>query len=467
MAVGSLPGPNDYLLAAQKRVCTGPHQSRPLEDPERVLEVIAATARGELPVAERVSDVQLGALLAAMTIRRTFGDETGWTSAETAAFARVHTADWWSAEARHLFEPAHALSLPAPADRFVTLLNAVLEGRHLSRAQTAEALAAIATGEVPPVLLAALLIGQRMNIETDDELLGYVDACLLGPPRALAVDRVLHLGEPYDGMTRYLRPTLFVAATLAAMGLPVLLHGVDTMAPKLGVTDEQLIAALGGPTNLDIQAAARLLEDGAIGFAYLNQRQFAPAVEALRDVRLHLGKRPVFATAEKAVVLFRARERTAVAAGYFHPSYERKLLTAMTAQHVDLAIAIKGLEGTTNLALRAGRSKADKPTFNLTHVHRRDIGATITLHVDPRELGFDYAENPRRKLSAADTARAGVAALSGQPGELHDAIALNAAWLVHLIDGAAPDDAVEHARTVIASGAARAHLQRFLASGTE
>src|SRR5690606_30760823 len=103
----------------------------------------------------------------------------------------------------------------------------------------------------------------------------------------------------------------------------------------------------------DMQAAARLLEDGAIGFAYVNQRQFAPAVEALRDVRLHLGKRPVFATAEKAVVLFRARERTAVAAGYFHPTYERKLLTAMTAQHVDLAIAIKGLEGTTNLALRS------------------------------------------------------------------------------------------------------------------
>ena len=63
------PGPNEEMLAAQARVCTGPHQSRPLGKkegdprPERILQLIAQSARGELAAAQRVSMAQMGAFL--------------------------------------------------------------------------------------------------------------------------------------------------------------------------------------------------------------------------------------------------------------------------------------------------------------------------------------------------------------------------------------------------------------------
>ena len=88
------PGPNEEVLEAQARVCTGPHQSRPLgkkegdPDPKRILELIFASLRGALPRAEQVSLAQMGAFFAAMSIRRTFGAQTGWSAAEVEAFDR-------------------------------------------------------------------------------------------------------------------------------------------------------------------------------------------------------------------------------------------------------------------------------------------------------------------------------------------------------------------------------------------
>ena len=89
------PGPNEEMLAAQARVCTGPHQSRPLglkegdPDPGRMLELVFASLRGDLPRGEQVSEAQMGAFFAAMAIRRRFGAKTGWSEAEEEAFDRV------------------------------------------------------------------------------------------------------------------------------------------------------------------------------------------------------------------------------------------------------------------------------------------------------------------------------------------------------------------------------------------
>ena len=47
------------------------------------------------------------------------------------------------------------------------------------------------------------------------------------------VPSLTHYGEPYDGSTRFFRPTLFVAATRAACGEACLLHGTERLAPKV------------------------------------------------------------------------------------------------------------------------------------------------------------------------------------------------------------------------------------------
>ena len=73
------PGPNDDLLEAQARVCTGPHQTRPLgvntsdyPQPEPLLKTLLKSITGELPESDAASAAQMGAFFAAMTLRAYF-----------------------------------------------------------------------------------------------------------------------------------------------------------------------------------------------------------------------------------------------------------------------------------------------------------------------------------------------------------------------------------------------------------
>ena len=80
--------PNSLVLDAQSRVCTGPHQTRPLvsgdgPDPAAVLDTIIASAAGLCP--DPASPAQIGSFLAAMTIRRGFPESTRWSEDEQQA----------------------------------------------------------------------------------------------------------------------------------------------------------------------------------------------------------------------------------------------------------------------------------------------------------------------------------------------------------------------------------------------
>jgi hypothetical protein len=71
-----LPAPNEEVLEAQARVCTGPRQARPLgrfpddPDPHRILQLILESARGTATAGEVASPIQMGAFFGAMALRR-------------------------------------------------------------------------------------------------------------------------------------------------------------------------------------------------------------------------------------------------------------------------------------------------------------------------------------------------------------------------------------------------------------
>ena len=97
-------------------------------------------------------------------------------------------------------------------------LQHVLRGEHLSQPQTQQALEQVLSARVNPALAAALLIGQRMNIEDAAESQGYA---LADAPQPVEVDvaSLLHVGQPYNGSARSFRPALFAAAVLAELGI--------------------------------------------------------------------------------------------------------------------------------------------------------------------------------------------------------------------------------------------------------
>ncbi len=470
------PGPNEEVLAAQARVCTGPHQSRPLgkkegdPDPKRILELIFASLKGALPRAAQASPAQMGAFFAAMSIRRTFGAQTGWSAAEVEAFER------YGDELSKMPDDLRFLLGMAPdvagcnggEARVVAALRPVLQGQHLRYEQVCGALGAMLAGTVRPALMAAFLIGQRMNLENKEEVRAHLDAVRRPDQvRPVQVDSLLHFGQPFDGAARYFRPTLPVAAVRAALGRATVLHGVAEMPPKRGVTEEAVLAALGARVDLPLAIAARCIEDPAIGFAYVSQREYAPRAYALRHLRAHIAKRPPWATTEKAQQLFVGTAWNGMIAGFYHTGYEDKLLGLMQERGLDAGLAIKGEEGSSHYGLRLGKpSDTRRKAINYVQGFRRVGGAltTVAEDVDPQAHGFCYAQSPRPvEVSARAFADLGLAALKGERGPVYDRIVLNAGLTDYYLGlSASAEEGLAQAREALDSGRAQAHLERYI-----
>uniref|UniRef100_A0A453N6P5 Anthranilate phosphoribosyltransferase n=1 Tax=Aegilops tauschii subsp. strangulata TaxID=200361 RepID=A0A453N6P5_AEGTS len=362
-----LPRPNGTVLEAQGRVCTGPEQTRPLgeEQAMRVLDTILRSATGELKD-EPVSSAQLGAFFAGMTIRANcFPEATQWSEGERRAMSLfwprlVHVLP---PEVKFIADPegtimgANGLTGPryigqgTAEMRLVGALREVLAGGHLGYEEIQCVLKDVlpfgsmgaSSPSVSEALLAAFLIGQRMNRETDRELKGY---CLafddeLGPPPIADVNSLTHYGEPYDGNTRFFRSTLFVAAVRACYGEACLLHGVEWMPPKGGITEGQMLKFMGANTHLSPTQAKTLLEDKDTGFAYLNLQEACPPLYSIIGLREHIKKRPPLATSEKVQQFVRARGRESMVAGFYHVGYEDPLLMLMRRRTVHAGLVVK------------------------------------------------------------------------------------------------------------------------------
>ena len=473
------PGPNDDLLEAQARVCTGPHQTRPLginpsdyPQPEPLLETLLQSLSGELPESEAASAAQMGAFFAAMTLRAYFPEETQWSPAEEAAFRKYHSAltEQLPSEIQYLMNPERGYVPANPTEAIVVnALEKILRAKHLSYTETREMCKAILSDAVKPAFKGAALIGQRMNRETYQEVRGYLDA-FFGPEEVQPIDvaTLTHFGQPYDGATRYFRPTLFVAAVRAALGEASLLHSVDTMPPKNGVTEEAILKALGANTHLSLAQTASLITNASVGFGYISQREYCPAAYNLRELRVHIKKRPPWAATEKAQQFFSAREANYMVLGYYHIGYEKPLLQLAWEREFDAAVAVKGEEGTSHYALRLGKpSTSDRMAINYSQGFHRVNGARedFALDIDPEIYGFDYTRSPRPEVvSAAAFAEAGVAALSGEKGHICDRILLNSAMVDYLLGLCPkPEDALARAKSVMDNGSALKHLQAYIA----
>ena len=473
------PGPNADVEEALARVCTGPHQTRPLgvkaDDPIKpsaILETILRSIKGELPEDQAVSDAQMGAFFAGMTIRKGFPKKTQWSEAEIAAFDkyRPELERLMPPEIRFIMQPelGHICANPNEAV-VVKALKKILRGGHLSYDETRRMGKAILNGNMSESLKGAALIGQRMNLESYDEVRGYLDATF-GPEqvRDVAVESLTHFGQPFDGATRYFRPTLFIAVVRAALGEPTVLHGVDDMPPKSGITEEQVLNVLGARTDLCLGEAARLIEDPEVGFAYVSQREYAPGAYDVRELRVHIKKRPPWAATEKAQQLFSASGANYMVIGYYHPGYETPLLQLIWERGFQAGLVVKGEEGTSHYALRLGNpSTEERQAINYSQGFRRVGGQRedFSLDIDPSEFGFNYEKNPRiDTISPEAFASAGMEALSGQKGHIYDRLVLNTAMTDYLLGFCSdPHETVDRTKEAIDSGRALAHLQAYIA----
>ncbi|KAH6763237.1 anthranilate phosphoribosyltransferase [Perilla frutescens var. hirtella] len=496
--------PNQTVLDAQTKVCTGPTQTKPLnaEQAFKVLDTILKSVKGELKDEDEVSNAQLGAFFAAMTIRaNAFPEPTQWSDGERTALTY-----YWPHLVRVL--PPAIVFLADPEQsimgvsssigprfvgsgtaemRLVGALREILAGGHLGYEEVQGVLRDVLplgsedkkTSAVSEALLAAFLIGQRMNRETDRELKAY---CLafddeLGPAPVADVRSLTHYGEPYDGNTRYFRSTLFVAAVRSCYGESCLLHGVDWMPPKGGITEEQMLKFMGANTHLTPMQAKALLEDEDIGFAYISQREAQPSLYSLIGLREHIKKRPPLATTEKVQQIVRAKGKEAIVAGFYHGGYEESLLMLMRRRGVHSGLVVKGEEGALSMTTRLRSPNASKGlpvnycsgfrSLNETSNSAMDGVSRENFNtvVNAKDYGFEQTDTPRTDRSVTRNIELGLAALRGEKGAAYDRIVLNAGMVDHLLGCEGAEDissALERAREAIDSGKALEKLLGYI-----
>ncbi|VFQ93202.1 unnamed protein product [Cuscuta campestris] len=500
----SFPKPNQTVLDAQAKVCTGPTQTRPLNEEQafKVLQTILKSAKGELKDEETVSKAQLGAFFAGMTIRaNAFPEATQWSDGERRAMDV-----FWPELVRVL--PPDIIFIADPEGslmgigssigpqfvgnntsemRLVGALREVLAGGHLGYEEVQGVLKDVipqrledgTLSGVSETLLSAFLIGQRMNRESDRELKAY---CLafddeLGPVPVADVKSLTHYGEPYDGNTRYFRSTLFVAAVRSCYGESCLLHGVDWMPPKGGVTEEQMLNFMGAYTQLSPLQAKKILEDEEIGFAYVSQREAHPSLYSLVGLREHIKKRPPLATAEKVQQLVRARGKEAIVAGFYHDGFEEPLLMLMRRRGVHSGLVVKGEEGALSMTTKSRSMNASKGlpvnycsgyrSVNTTPANAADGVSRESFNcvVNAEDYGFAPTDTPRTDRSVARNIELGLAALRGEKGPAYDRIVLNAGIADHFLGCEGAEDvstALDRAREAIDSGNALKRLLTYI-----
>ncbi|HEY6908159.1 MAG TPA: anthranilate phosphoribosyltransferase [Myxococcales bacterium] len=170
-------------------------------------------------------------------------------------------------------------------------IRQAVEGVHLSREQSAQAMEAMLGGGAPIAQMAALLVALRMKGETPDEIAGAAQALRSRAARVeVSTERLIDTcGTGGDGSHTFNISTAsaFVAA---GGGARVAKHGNRAVSSRCGSAD--VLAALGVEVELPPEAVAECIDQCGIGFLFAPRHH--AAMRHVAPVRKELGLRTLF-----------------------------------------------------------------------------------------------------------------------------------------------------------------------------
>ena len=329
-------------------------------------------------------------------------------------------------------------------------LQRIIEHREIFHDEMVELMRAIMRGEVSPTLVAAIIAGLRVKKETIGEIAGAAHVMRelaakvdVGTP-AHFVDIV---GTGGDGAHTFNISTasMFVAA---AAGAKVAKHGNRSVSSKSGSAD--VLEALGAAIDLDAGQVARCFAQTGIGFMFAPNHH--PAMKVVAPVRKELGVRTLFNILGP---LTNPAGAPNILMGVFHPDLvgiQVRALQQLGARH---ALVVWGRDGMDEISLGAA-----------TLVGELRDGEVREYVIEPEDFGFTMASSRNLRVAHAHESKALLLeALDDTPGVARDIVLLNAGAALYAADLAGSiQDGIDRARAVVASGAARAKLDAFVAA---
>ncbi|MBF6024946.1 anthranilate phosphoribosyltransferase [Lysobacter niastensis] len=328
-------------------------------------------------------------------------------------------------------------------------LQRTIEHREIFHDEMVDLMRMVMRGEVSPTMTAAILTGLRVKKETVGEIAGAATV-LREFARPVEVADRTHLvdivGTGGDGAHTFNISTasMFV---VAAAGAKVAKHGNRSVSSKSGSAD--VLEALGAQIDLAPEQVARCIDGCGIGFMFAPVHH--PAMKVVAPVRREMAVRTIFNILGP---LTNPAGASSILMGVFHPDLVGIQVRVLQELGAERALVVWGRDGMDELSLGAGSLVGEL----------RD-GTVREYEVHPEDFGIAMAASRNLRVNDAIESKALVLqALRNEPGLPREIVAMNAGAAIY-VAGVADSiaEGIDRARAALASGAALAKLEEFVA----
>ncbi len=329
-------------------------------------------------------------------------------------------------------------------------LQRCIEHRELFHDEMTAMMRLIMSGEMPPTLVAGLLVALRTKKETVGEIAAAAQVMREFATPVHVVDRanlVDVVGTGGDGAHTFNISTaaMFVAA---AAGAKIAKHGNRSVSSKSGSAD--ILESLGVKLTLSPEQVAQCISDVGAGFMFAPNHH--PAMKNVVPIRKDLGVRTIFNILGP---LTNPADAKRILMGVFHADLVGIQARVLQAMGMDHALVVYGRDGLDEISLEG-------PTL----VGELKDGVVREYEIHPQDFGLKTAPTSSFKVANAEESKAIVLdVLNKIPGPASDIVCLNAGAVLY-VAGVAPSigEGIQMAKVAIASGAAREKLNQFIAA---
>jgi anthranilate phosphoribosyltransferase len=323
-------------------------------------------------------------------------------------------------------------------------LQRTIEHREIFHDEMLHIMRMIMSGEMSPVMTAALVTGLRVKKETIGEITAAAQVMREYSTKVHVAD-TRHLvdivGTGGDGSHTFNISTcsMFVAA---AAGAKVSKHGGRSVSSKSGSAD--VMESLGVNINLSPERIAQCIAEVGVGFMFAPNHH--PAMKNVAPVRKEMGVRTLFNILGP---LTNPAGAPNILMGVFHQDLVGIQVRALQRLGAEHALVVYGKDGMDEVSLGAGTVVGELKNGEISEyeIHPEDFGMTMASH---RALRVDTPEQSKAMLMGV---------LDDTHGAARDIVILNAGaalYAANVADSLAAGLAL--ARKAIESGAARAKL---------
>jgi anthranilate phosphoribosyltransferase len=327
-------------------------------------------------------------------------------------------------------------------------INRLCDKREIFYDEMVDLMRQVMEGKVPPVQLAAILMGLHVKTESVSEIAAAAAVMREFSTKvdAAGVDHLVDTCGTGGDKAHTFNISTAAAFVAAAAGARVAKHGGRSVSSQSGSAD--VLEGLG--VNLALTPAQVALSIREVGVGFMFAPNHHPAMKHAAPVRKELGMRTILNILGPLTNPAGAPNQVM---GVFHADLvgiQARVLKMLGSRHV---LTVHGHEGLDEITITG-------PTFVAELKH----DFITEYSIEPKQFGFDVAPIEAIQVKDAAESRARVeAVLADQAGPSRDIVTLNAAAALY-VSGVAPSlwDGVALARDALATGAARAKLDQLV-----